>query len=69
MLNKYGVQVAGGQGELAGKIIRIAHLGWMDSLDVITAISALEMTLLELGYPLELGKGVKAAEEALGEAR
>ncbi|MEA3485641.1 MAG: alanine--glyoxylate aminotransferase family protein [Candidatus Aerophobetes bacterium] len=69
MSNKYGVQVAGGQGKLAGKIIRIAHLGWMDSLDVISAISALEMALSELGYSLELGKGVKAAEEVLGEIR
>jgi len=67
MRNRYGVQVAGGQGKLAGKIIRIAHLGWMDSLDVIAVISALEMALLELGYPLELGKGVKTAEEVLGE--
>ncbi len=69
MRNKYGIEVAGGQGELAGKIIRIAHLGWMDSLDVIVVISALEMALLEWGYSLELGKGVKAAEEILGEIR
>jgi len=65
MRDKYGVQVAGGQGRLLGKIIRIAHLGWTDSLDIISTISALEMALLELGYSLELGKGVRAAEEIL----
>ena len=50
---------------MLGKIIRIAHLGWTDSLDIISTISALEMALLELGYSLELGKGVRAAEEML----
>jgi aspartate aminotransferase-like enzyme len=61
----YGVTVAGGQGELSGKVIRIAHLGWMDKLDIIGAISALEMSLVELGYEVELGRGVRAAEEVL----
>ena len=67
MRGKYGVNVAGGQGELSGKIIRIAHLGWMDFCDIIMAISSLEMALWELGYPLKLGKGVAAAEEVLKE--
>jgi len=61
----YGVVIAGGQGKLSGKIVRIAHLGWMDKLDIIGVISALEMSLLELGYDLELGRGVKAAEQVL----
>jgi len=64
-IKKYGVEIAGGQAHLKGKIIRIAHLGYMGKFDVIIAISALEMSLLELGYPVELGKGVKAAEEIL----
>ncbi|RKX54019.1 MAG: aminotransferase, partial [Thermotoga sp.] len=42
---------------------RIAHLGYMGKFDMIIAISALEMSLKELGYPIELGKGVRAAEE------
>ena len=67
MRENYGVIVAGGQGKLSGKIIRIAHLGWMDKLDIIGVISALEMALTELGYEIELGKGVKAAEEVLTE--
>ncbi|MCD5384055.1 alanine--glyoxylate aminotransferase family protein [candidate division WOR-3 bacterium] len=62
---KYNIKVAGGQEHLKGKIIRIAHLGWMETFDIITAISALEMALLDLGYSVELGKGVKAAEEVL----
>ncbi len=61
--DKHGAVIAGGQGKLVGKIIRIAHLGYMDKFDMITAISSLEMSLKELGYPIELGKGVRAAEE------
>ncbi len=60
---KYGVKVAGGQAHLKGKIFRIAHLGYMDKFDVITAISAVELTLKNLGYPVELGNGVRAMEE------
>jgi len=65
MRDKYGVEVAGGQAELAGRIIRIAHLGWMEATDIIVVLSALEMSLLELGYPVKLGKGLAAAEEVL----
>ncbi|ACB09773.1 serine-pyruvate aminotransferase [Thermotoga sp. RQ2] len=62
MRDKYGVTIAGGQAKLKGKIFRIAHLGYMSPFDTITAISALEFTLKELGYEFELGVGVKAAE-------
>ncbi|MFH2011915.1 MAG: alanine--glyoxylate aminotransferase family protein [Pseudomonadota bacterium] len=65
MREKYGITIAGGQGHAKGKIFRIAHLGYMGQFDVITAISALEMTLHELGYNVELGKGVRAALEVL----
>jgi len=66
MRDKYGVEVAGGQAQLAGKIIRIAHLGWMDASDMIVALSSLEMSLSKLGYPVKLGEGLAAAEEILG---
>lgn len=62
---KYGIKVAGGQAQLKGKIIRIAHLGYMGEFDVITAISALELSLKDLGYEVSLGKGVAKAMEIL----
>jgi aspartate aminotransferase-like enzyme len=40
----------------------------MSQFDVITGISALEMGLKKFGYNLELGLGVKAAEEVFIEA-
>ncbi len=62
---KYGVTIAGGQDHLKGRIFRISHLGYVNNFDVIIAISALEMVLKELGYPLVLGSGVGAAQEVL----
>jgi len=60
---EYGVSIAGGQVDLEGKIVRLAHMGYMERFDVIIALSALEMMLYELGHKVELGKGVGAAEK------
>ena len=60
---RFGITVAEGQDRAKGKIIRIAHLGYYDRLDMIRVISALEMLLKQMGYLFELGKGVRAAEE------
>ena len=62
-----GVTMAGGQDHLKGKIVRIAHLGYIDTFDIIIAISALEMALKKLGHDIELGRGVAAAQEILNE--
>jgi aspartate aminotransferase-like enzyme len=62
---KFGITVAEGQDRAKGKIIRIAHLGYYERLDMVMVISALEMLLKEMGYAFELGTGVKAAEEIL----
>lgn len=63
---KFNITIAGGQDHLKGKIFRIAHLGYSGTFDVITAVSAVEIALKDAGYPVELGKGVKAALEILG---
>jgi aspartate aminotransferase-like enzyme len=62
---KFGITVAEGQDQAKGKIIRIAHLGYYERLDMVMVISALEMLLKEMGYGFELGTGVRAAEEIL----
>ena len=62
MKNKYGVTIAGGQDDYAGRIFRIGHLGYFAEFDIITTLSALEMTLKELGFEFETGSGIKAAE-------
>jgi len=62
---RYGITAAGGQDMVKGKIFRIAHLGYADTFDVITAVAGVEMVLKEMGYPVRLGAGVSAAEEIL----
>lgn len=62
---KYGITAAGGQGQAKGKIFRIAHLGYADTFDIITAIAGVEMVLKRMGYPVKLGTGVSVAQELL----
>ena len=64
-LLKIGFRVAGGQDHLKGKIFRIAHMGYFDFNDVIQVIAGLELALVKVGYPVELGKGVKKAQEII----
>jgi aspartate aminotransferase-like enzyme len=63
--DKHGISIAGGQGSMEGKIFRIATLGYADAYDVLTGIAALEFTLAELGYPVRLGDGLRAAQDVL----
>jgi len=65
LASKYGITIAGGQDDAKGKIFRVSHMGYLDALDMITAVAAVEMTLKELGQTVELGAGVRAAEEVL----
>jgi aspartate aminotransferase-like enzyme len=57
--------IVGGQDRLRGKVFRLAHMGYVDTFDVVTMISAVEFVLHHLGYPLEWGIGVRAAQEVL----
>ncbi|MGZ7053725.1 MAG: pyridoxal-phosphate-dependent aminotransferase family protein [Candidatus Angelobacter sp.] len=66
--NRFGAIVANGQGEMKGQLFRIAHLGYYDYLDTIAAIGALEQVLAEMGRPLELGAGLRAAQQVYAEA-
>ena len=61
------ITLAEGQDQLKGKVIRIAHVGYMGAFDVITAVAALEMVLRKFGVELPFGRGVAAAEEVLME--
>ncbi|MFH1397145.1 MAG: alanine--glyoxylate aminotransferase family protein [Candidatus Omnitrophota bacterium] len=63
MRDTHGVTIAGGQSEMKGKLIRIAHMGYIGEFDIILGISCLEKVLTQMGYKFQLGAGVKAAEE------
>ena len=63
-----GVVLGGGQKELKGKIIRIGTMGDLTQTDVLGALGALEIALLETGAPIRAGTGVQAALKVFLEA-
>ncbi|MCB0878975.1 MAG: alanine--glyoxylate aminotransferase family protein [Thermoleophilia bacterium] len=63
-LKEYGVTIAGGQDDLKGQIFRLGHCGWVNELDVVLMIAALERGLTELGMDIEPGAGVAAAQRS-----
>ncbi|MCU0537554.1 MAG: alanine--glyoxylate aminotransferase family protein [Hydrococcus sp. Prado102] len=69
MRKRYDIALAGGQDHLSGKIFRMGHLGFVSDRDILAAISALEATLVELGYDgFTLGAGVAAAARVFAQA-
>jgi pyridoxamine--pyruvate transaminase len=69
MNRRYGVVVAGGLKELAGKVWRIGHMGHMaQPMYVVVALAALERALYDVGYPIRMGAGVGAALAAMDDA-
>jgi aspartate aminotransferase-like enzyme len=59
---QYGLKLANGQDQLKGKIIRLAHMGYIDQFDVLAGLSGVELVLREMGHPVEPGAGVAAAQ-------
>jgi aspartate aminotransferase-like enzyme len=62
---RFGITAVGGQDKLKGQIVRVGHMGYMDELDVVSGLAALEMVLAELGYDVEPGRAVTAAQQVL----
>jgi len=58
---EFGIKVAGGQGKLKNKIVRIAHLGYFDLLDVFSVLSAIELCLIKMGTKVDPGGSLRAA--------
>jgi len=68
MEKKYGFKFADGQDNMKGKIWRLSHMGYTDAFDVLGAISALELVLIESGYAMAPGAGVAAFQTSLANA-
>ncbi|HEY8640644.1 MAG TPA: alanine--glyoxylate aminotransferase family protein [Solirubrobacterales bacterium] len=68
MRDRFGITVAGGQGHLKGKIVRIAHCGYYGAFDIVVALTGLEMAVRELGHDAEPGAAAGAAERVFAEA-
>ncbi|MBL8880624.1 MAG: alanine--glyoxylate aminotransferase family protein [Phycisphaerales bacterium] len=64
---KFGIHFAGGQDAIEGKIVRMSHMGFIDSIDTLGAIAAFEHSLHKLGHNFTLGAGVAAAQKVFVE--
>ncbi|WP_119388565.1 aminotransferase class V-fold PLP-dependent enzyme [Taklimakanibacter lacteus] len=59
----YGLSLGVGLAKVAGRVFRIGHLGDLNELMVLTALSGVELTLRDQGVPFTAGSGVAAAIE------
>ncbi len=60
---EYNLYVPGGQQELAGRLLRIGHLGYVDYFDLLAGLAALEQGLLRADWTLAPGDGLTAAQQ------
>jgi len=61
------ITIAGGQGEMKGKLFRLGHMGYAAEFDVINALAALEQVLAAIGQPVDFGSSVRAAQKIFAE--
>jgi aspartate aminotransferase-like enzyme len=59
---QYGLVLAGGQGQLQGKIFRVGHLGYVDERDIYAILATLEQGLQDKGLLSRSGLAVAAAQ-------
>jgi aspartate aminotransferase-like enzyme len=68
--SRFALVTANGQGEMQGKIFRVAHLGFFDYLDTIAFLGAMEHIAKDtLGLKVEYGHAVAEAQKVYAEQR
>jgi len=65
---EYGIVAAGGQDQLKGRIVRLNHMGYVDEVDTLGVIGAMELLLAKMGHKFKLGAGTAAALEVFARA-
>jgi aspartate aminotransferase-like enzyme len=66
---RFDAVVANGQGDMKGKLFRIAHIGYFDYLDTIGVIGALEQVMAKIAPgTFEFGAALRAAQEVYAQA-
>jgi aspartate aminotransferase-like enzyme len=67
--SRFSLVIANGQGEMQGKIFRVAHLGFFDYLDTVALLGAMEHIAKDtLGLPVVYGQAVAAAQEVFAKS-
>ena len=66
---QFGAVISNGQGEMKGKLFRIAHLGYFDYLDTIALIGALELVMARVvpSRQVEFGSALRKAQLVFAE--
>ncbi|MCE9651950.1 MAG: alanine--glyoxylate aminotransferase family protein [Nitrosarchaeum sp.] len=65
LADKFKVLVAGGFGNLKGKVFRVGCMGEVNKYHVMRTVSAISSTLAMMGYDTDAQAGLKTAEEKL----
>ncbi|MBI5725413.1 MAG: alanine--glyoxylate aminotransferase family protein [Planctomycetes bacterium] len=66
MRDKWGSSVAGGQDWLEGKMFRVSHMGYVDPIDTLGLVAAIEYAMVECGVKgIEIGKGLAVAAKII----
>jgi alanine-glyoxylate transaminase/serine-glyoxylate transaminase/serine-pyruvate transaminase len=60
---RFGLALGVGLSRIKGRVFRIGHLGALNELEVLGTLGGVEMALIESGVPVELGSGVRAAQQ------
>lgn len=61
----FGITTTGGQDDIKEKVVRIAHMGWINELDIVMCFSVLEKVLKDLGHTVKLGASLTKIQEVL----
>jgi aspartate aminotransferase-like enzyme len=62
---RFGVRLAGGQGSLSGKIVRVGHMGYVDAFDVLNAVTAIGLSAQVLGADVDTPAAISECLKAL----
>jgi aspartate aminotransferase-like enzyme len=62
--DRHGITIAGGHGDIADRLFRIGHIGYVDVYDIAAVLAAVELELVDAGADVERGVAVSAALEA-----
>jgi aspartate aminotransferase-like enzyme len=68
MRDEYDSIIAGGQAHLKPRLFRLGHIGFFERPDILMAISSLELTLRDLGYDVQPGTGMAAAQDVFSKS-
>jgi aspartate aminotransferase-like enzyme len=62
---RFHLWVAGGQGILQGRVMRIGHMGALSPADILTLITAVGLLLREAGRPVSIERALEQAHQEL----